>query len=280
MHKSRFTFVDMFSGIGGFHVALSNLDGTCLLASDIDPQANQTYELNFGLKPVGDISKITSKDIPEFDVLCGGFPCQSFSNVGQKGGLEDPRGALIFEVARILGEKQPKAFILENVRGLLSHDQGKTFKTIENLLEAAGYSVKWQVLVAKDYGLPQIRKRLFIVGVRADIKADFEFPIKQDKLRYSLEEVMGGTVERDYAFTIRIGGRRSGINNRYNWDAYKVNGKVRYITPEECKLLQGFPKNFKLTGTESLQYKQVGNSVPVSVVQAIGQELIDRKIIG
>jgi DNA (cytosine-5)-methyltransferase 1 len=277
--KKTFTFIDLFSGIGGFHIGMSNVGGKCLMASDIEAQANESYFRNFGIKPEGDISSIKSSEIPNFDVLCGGFPCQSFSNVGQKGGLEDPRGSLIFEVIRILKEKQPKAFILENVKGMVSHDKGRTFETIIKALRSSGYSIEHEVLEAKDYGLPQIRKRLFIVGVRSDIDSIFTFPEKTDKLDFTLEELFEGEVERKYAFTVRIGGRRSGINNRYNWDAYKVNGEVQYITPEQCIKIQGFPKNYILTGAKGKQYKQAGNSVPVNVVQAIGQKLKDLSII-
>lgn len=276
--KSKFSFIDLFSGIGGFHSGLAPLGGTCLMASDILPIACETYFTNYGLKPLGDITKIAMKDIPKHDLLCAGFPCQSFSNVGPKGGLNDPRGEMIYEILRILKPKRPKAFILENVKGLATHNQGKTLAFIIEKLENIGYTVKYEVLEAKDYGLPQIRKRLFIVGVRKNIKNVFEFP-QPTKLKYTLSDVLGGIVERDYGFTVRIGGRRSGINNRYNWDSYKVNGEVRYITPKECLLLQGFKKNFKLIGTESQKYYQVGNTVPVTIVNEIGKALISSNII-
>jgi DNA (cytosine-5)-methyltransferase 1 len=276
--KANFSFIDLFSGIGGFHLGLSPLGGKCLMASDILPIACETYFANFGIQPLGDITKISLKDIPKHDLLCGGFPCQAFSNVGHKKGFEDPRGEMIFEVFRILKGKKPKAFILENVKGLATHNQGKTLTFIIESLQNLGYTVKNQVLEAKDYGLPQIRKRLFIVGVRNDIKIDFEFP-KPITLKYTLSEVLGGVVEREFGFTVRIGGRRSGINNRYNWDSYKVNGEVRYITPEECMLLQGFEKNFKLKGTESQKYYQVGNTVPTTIIHEIGKELIKRGIL-
>jgi DNA (cytosine-5)-methyltransferase 1 len=272
--KPKFSFIDLFSGIGGFHSGLAPLGGECLMASDILPIACETYFANYGIKPLGDITKIALKDIPKHDLLCGGFPCQTFSNVGNKKGFDDPRGEMIFEVFRILKGIKPKAFILENVKGLASHNHGKTLLFIIETLESLGYKVKYKVLEAKDYGLPQIRKRLFIVGVRKNIKKEFEFP-EPIKLKYTLSHVMGGTVERDYGFTVRIGGRRSGINNRYNWDSYKVNGEVRYITPEECMLLQGFKKNFKLKGTESQKYFQVGNSVPVNVIHEIGKKLVE-----
>ncbi len=279
MKQSDFRFIDLFSGIGGFHLALSNLGGKCVFACDTYAPANETYNLNYRMDPAGDITEIEPKNIPDFELLCAGFPCQAFSNVGPGGGLSDPRGALIFDVIRILKGKKPKAFILENVKGLLSQMNGQTFAVIKAGLEKIGYSLYHEVLEAKDYGLPQIRKRLFIVGLRKDLDEGFSFPEKRDELLYSFGEIMGGSVEREYAFTIRIGGRKSGINNRFNWDAYKVDGQVRYITPNECKLLQGFPKGFKLAGNQNQQYKQVGNSVPVTVVQMIGKELIKASVL-
>lgn len=276
--QSKFTFIDLFSGIGGFHSGLAQLGGKCLMASDILPIACETYFTNYGLRPLGDITKIALKHIPNHDLLCAGFPCQAFSNIGHKKGFDDPRGEMIFEVFRILKGKKPKAFILENVKGLAVHNQGKTLAFIIETLESLGYKVKYEILEAKDYGLPQIRKRLFIVGIKKIIKNEFQFP-KPIKLKYTLSDVLGGVVERNYGFTVRIGGRRSGINNRYNWDSYKVNGVVRYITPEECLLLQGFEKGFKLKGTESQKYFQVGNAVPVTIINEIGKELIKRAII-
>lgn len=275
----KFTFIDLFSGIGGFHFGLSQLGGKCLLASDIYEKANETYFTNWGIKPIGDISQVKTEDIPKHDILCGGFPCQPFSNVGLKGGLEDPRGELIYEIVRILRAKQPKAFILENVKGLKSIQGGKTFEIILELLNESGYIVKSEILEAKDYGLPQIRKRLFFVGVRNDIQKEFNFP-SPIPLKYSLSDVFDGKrVERDYGFTVRVGGRGSGIDNRYNWDSYFVDGEVTVITPEQCLMLQGFPKDFKLSGSKSDKFKQTGNSVPTTIVAEIGKELKRLKII-
>lgn len=267
-----FKFIDLFSGIGGFHQGASWAGGMCVLASDIDEIANQTYEKNYGIKPKGDIYEIKGEDIPDFDLLCAGFPCQAFSQVGQRKGLADERGILIFQVLRILKEKQPKAFILENVKGLLSIQKGEIFKMILENLENEGYSVYTKVLEAKDYGTPQLRKRLFFVGIRKDIETPFVFP-DPVPLKYTFSEIMGGKTERDYSFTIRIGGRHSGINNRFNWDAYMVDGKVRYITPEECLLLHGFPKDFKLCGTQSQKFHQVGNSVSCCIVNELVKQL-------
>jgi len=276
--KYKFTFIDLFSGIGGFHSGLSSLGGECLFASDILPIARETYFNNYRINPYGDLTKISANNIPDHDILCAGFPCQSFSNIGTKGGLNDPRGEMIYEIFRILNVKKPKAFILENVKGLQTHLNGKTLKFILQFLESIGYNVKHKILEAKDYGLPQIRKRLFIVGIKKNIKREFFFP-DPIKLKYSLNKVLGGKVERDYAFTVRIGGRRSGINNKFNWDAYMVDGEVKIITPEQCLLLQGFRKSFKISGNESQKYYQVGNSVPVTIINELGKQFLNLKII-
>ncbi len=269
---AEFRFIDLFSGIGGFHYGLAKCGGKCVMASEIDPIAIETYQKNYGITPKGDVGKIEIKDIPQFDLLCGGFPCQSFSNVGQKGGLDDPRGALIYQVIRLLRGSKPKAFILENVKGLLSHDKGNTFKIIIKELKKCGYKVYHEILEAKDYGVPQIRKRVFIVGVRGDINKEFSFP-EPTGCDKKLSDVMRGKTEREYAFTIRIGGRRSGIDNKYNWDCYRVDGKLHYITVEECLEVQGFPRDFYLAGNKDNQYKQIGNAVPTVIIEAIGKQL-------
>jgi len=273
--KDSFRFIDLFSGIGGFHLGLNPLGGKCVLACDIDPIANQTYLNNFGMAPLGDIKDIESQDIPDFDLLCAGFPCQSFSYIGPKGGLKDPRGALIFHVFRILKDKIPRAFILENVKGLITINNGKIFEYIMKKLQEINYTIYWKVLKASDYGLPQIRQRLFIVGIHKNCNYSFEFP-KKRKLDFTLSDVMNGKTDRECAFTIRIGGRHSGINNRFNWDCYLVNGKPRYITPEECLILQGFPVNFKLYGNLDQKYRQVGNSVPTNIVNSIGSNMAQK----
>lgn len=274
----KFKFIDLFSGIGGFHQGCAMAGGTCVLASDISKHANMTYAKNYGIEPEGDVYNIDFDKVQDFDLLCGGFPCQAFSQVGQKGAFDDERGLLIFRVIEILKQKKPRAFILENVKNLLTIQNGAVFNIIKNGLKDAGYKVYTQILESKDYGTPQIRKRLFFVGVRNDIKKEFEFPAPIP-LKYTFSEVMGGKTEREYSFTIRIGGRRSGINNRFNWDAYMVDGEVRYITPQECLLLHGFPKGFQLCGTKDQQYQQVGNSVSVFIVNEIVKELQKRDII-
>ncbi len=182
----KFKFIDLFAGIGGFRIAMQNLGGKCVFTSEWDEQAKKTYEANFGEVPFGDITKEeTKKFIPDgFDVLCAGFPCQAFSIAGKRGGFEDTRGTLFFEVAEIIKRKQPKAIFLENVKGLRNHNGGKTLATILNVLRNdLGYFVpEPQILNAKDFGVPQNRERIFIVGFRSDLGIDsFEYPKPTNK---------------------------------------------------------------------------------------------------
>ena len=180
-NKPKFNFIDLFAGIGGFRIAMQNLGGKCVFTSEWDKYAKQTYKANFGELPFGDITKdITKSYIPSnFDVLCAGFPCQAFSIAGRRGGFEDTRGTLFFDVAEIIKRKQPKAFFLENVKGLRNHDRGKTLATILNVLrEDLNYYVPEPATInAKNYGVPQNRERIFIVGFRKDLEiSDFKFP--------------------------------------------------------------------------------------------------------
>lgn len=191
--KPDFKFIDLFAGIGGFRIAMQSLGGKCVFTSEWDEQAKKTYEANFGEVPFGDITKEETKQfIPDgFDVLCAGFPCQAFSIAGKRGGFEDTRGTLFFDVAEIIKRKRPKAIFLENVKGLFSHDKGKTLQTILHVLrEDLGYFVpEPQVLNAKNFGVPQNRERVFIVGFRADLGIDsFEYP-KPTKQNATFEDV-------------------------------------------------------------------------------------------
>ena len=163
------TFIDLFSGMGGFRIAFESAGNKCIFSSEIDKYARETYKNNFQDYPEGDITKILSKDIPDFDILCAGFPCQPFSIAGKRLGFEDSRGTLFFEVARILKEKQPVAFLLENVRGITNHDGGNTIKVIMNTLDEIGYSCKDSVINALDYGIPQNRERWYCIGFRKDL---------------------------------------------------------------------------------------------------------------
>jgi DNA (cytosine-5)-methyltransferase 1 len=180
----RFQFIDLFAGIGGFRIAMQNLGGKCVFSSEIDAQARKSYQLNFGEMPEGDITKMDEMVIPNHDVLCAGFPCQAFSIAGRRGGFNDIRGTLFFEVARILKAKQPKAFFLENVKGLINHEKGETLATILNVLrnDLEYFVPKPAVINAKNFGVPQHRERIFIVGFHKDTHINsFEYPPSMNK---------------------------------------------------------------------------------------------------
>ena len=188
-------FIDLFAGLGGIRIALEKVGAECVFSSDIDKYAQDTYELNFGDRPHGDITRIDAKDIPDFDILCGGFPCQPFSIAGKRKGFEDTRGTLFFDIMRIVKEKKPVALILENVAGLLSHDNGRTLDVIMNTLDEQGYYAKYQLLNARDYGIPQNRNRWYCVALRKDAISKEKFtaydfyPRKKD-LSYVIGDII------------------------------------------------------------------------------------------
>ncbi|MAZ93211.1 MAG: DNA (cytosine-5-)-methyltransferase [Lentimicrobiaceae bacterium] len=274
----KFKFIDLFAGIGGFHIAMSNLGGECIFASEIDPYARKTYLHNFDINQKDfnqDITKMNIKKIPEFDVLCAGFPCQPFSQAGKKRGFNDHRGNLFFNIADILNEKQPNAFFLENVRGIKSHDDGNTFASIKDIIEnRLGYSFYSKIIKASDFGLPQLRPRTFMVGFKNDEDKTFEFPRANEKLKYNMSDVLNGKCSREIGFTLRVGGRGSKITDRRNWDSYYVNGEVIRIGPKEGLKMQGFPKNFNMPVSQTQAMKQLGNSVAIDAIQAVGENII------
>lgn len=285
---SKFTFIDLFAGIGGFHIAMHQLGGECVFASEIDEDARITYEKNFSkISPQlfsdglfnDDIRAISPCEIPDFDVLCAGFPCQPFSQAGHKRGFSDnhksERGNLFFNIADILEEKRPKAFFLENVRGLISHDNGNTYNTIRRILEdELGYSVYLKIVNASDYGLPQRRPRAFIIGFRDEkIMKSFTFP-EPIKLKFTMSDVWGGQCSRDIGFTLRVGGRGSSIDDRRNWDSYLVDGVIKRLSPKEGKMMQGFPVDFALPDSITQAMKQLGNSVAIDAIEAVGYNMI------
>lgn len=185
----NFTFIDLFAGLGGFRIALESLGGHCVFSSEINSHACTIYEANFGENPCNDITKISEKNIPDFDILCAGFPCQAFSIAGKKKGFEDTRGTLFFDVCRIIKHKKPSVLLLENVKNLITHDSGKTFETIISSLKDLGYQVSFQLLNAKDFGLPQHRERIIIVAVREDFSPQ-KFQFNLDYLKpYSLKDM-------------------------------------------------------------------------------------------
>ena len=279
MGKIKFKFIDLFAGIGGFHIAMSNLGGKCVFASEIDDYARKTYLNNFDINEKHfnhDITKMNIKKIPEFDILCAGFPCQPFSQAGKKRGFDDHRGNLFFNIADIINKKKPNAFFLENVRGIKSHDNGNTFSTIKDIIEnGLGYSFYSKIIKASDFGLPQLRPRTFMVGFKNDDDKTFEFPIPQEKLKYNMSDVLNGKCSREIGFTLRVGGRGSKINDRRNWDSYYVDGKVVRIGPKEGLKMQGFPENFNMPVSQTQAMKQLGNSVAIDAVQAVGKKIIE-----
>ena len=277
-----YKFIDLFAGIGGFHIALHNLGAECVFASEWDEAARKTYEENLSkVSPklfksgnfAGDITEVDKSSIPDFDILCGGFPCQPFSQAGHKLGFDDTRGTLFFDIAEIIRIKQPKAFFLENVRGLFKHDNGKTFEVIKRTLtEELGYSLHYSIVKASEHGLPQHRPRLFMVGFK-DPSTPFLFPEKRE-LAYTMSDVMKGKVDREIGFTLRVGGGSSPIEDRRNWDGYIVDGQLRRISPEEGKKLQGFPDDFVFPVSRREAMKQLGNSVAIHAIQDWAEELI------
>lgn len=286
---NSFRFVDLFAGIGGFHLAMESLGGVCVFASEIDHFARKTYEYNFKkINPSlfendmfnDDIRKVNPFDIPDFDILCAGFPCQPFSQAGHKRGFDDnhksERGNLFFNIVEILEAKKPSAFFLENVQGIISHDNGNTFKVIRNTIERElGYSFHYQIVKASDYGLPQLRPRTFMIGFKNEgILSNFSFPPKIP-LKFNMSDVWGGQCSREVGFTLRVGGRSSSINDRRNWDSYFVDGEVKKLMPEQAKKMQGFPNSFEFPVSDSQAMKQLGNSVAVDAVIACGKALIE-----
>lgn len=280
---AKLTFIDLFAGIGGFHLALHNLGAECVFASEWDEAARLTYETNISiLSPklfqngnfAGDITAVDKNSIPDFDILCAGFPCQPFSQAGFKKGFADIRGTLFFDIAEIIRIKKPKAFFLENVRGLYSHDEGRTFETIKRTLtEDLGYSFHHAIVKASEHGLPQHRPRLFMVGFK-DPQTEFVFP-KKRKLKFTMSDVMKGEVDREIGYTLRVGGKRSPIDDRRNWDGYIVDGEVRRLTPDEGKKMQGFPVSFKFPVSDSEALKQLGNSVAITAIQDYAEAIIE-----
>lgn len=280
--NKAFQFIDLFAGIGGFHLALSSLGANCVFASEKDTHARQTYAHNFNTEQFefnDDIRKVSPDLIPDHDILCAGFPCQPFSQAGLKKGFDDgddsERGNLFFCILDIIETKKPNAFILENVRHLINHDDGKTFEIIQTLLKNAGYTVYYQVLKASDYNIPQHRPRVFIVGFRnADELPPFCFPPKMP-LTYTMSDVWGGNCEKEIGFTLRVGGKGSTIDDRRNWEFYRVDGEIKRIGIDESKKMMAFPESYHFPVSKTQAMKQLGNSVCVEVVRQVANSVIN-----
>ena len=287
MTKSNKKFIDLFAGIGGFHLAFHKLGLDCVLASEIDVTARKSYKENF--KKISpnlfqnemfnkDIFDLQTIDIPDFDICCAGFPCQPFSQIGKRRGFEENfegRGNLFFEIERILRDKRPEAFFLENVQHIANHDNGNTFKVIQERVRDLNYSFYYKKIRACDFNLPQLRPRIFMVGFRDELPADefFKFP-EPVALKKNMSDVFGGKCSREIGFTLRLGGMGSKITDRRNWDSYLVDGEIVKLQEAHGKQMQGFPKNFYLADSRAKSLKLLGNSVAVNAVHAVGKQII------
>lgn len=303
MENRKLKFIDLFCGLGGFRIAAEKIqrNSECVFSCDFDSDSQKSYEANFGEKPFGDITKIHESEIPEHDILFAGFPCQSFSICGDQKGFEDTRGTLFFDIARILKAKQPKAFVLENVKQLVSHNQGKTLQRILETLENLGYQTHYKVLNALDFGLPQKRERVFIVGfleptnfvwqleeiqmkpLRVILERDVEKnyfaseKIRQNRLRSVKNKIIkddltiwhenkGGNISPlPYSCALRSGAS-------YNY--LLVNGERR-LTEREMLRLQGFPEDYKIVGSYQAMRKLAGNSVAIPCVKLVLRSVFD-----
>lgn len=302
MNWNNFTFIDLFAGIGGIRLGFEAVGGRCVFSSEFDEEACKTYEANFGEHPSGDITKIAAKDIPDFDILLGGFPCQAFSIIGKKEGFENETcGTLFFEIERILKEKKPKAFMLENVRNLTAHDKGNTFKVICTHLEALGYNVYAKVLNALDFGVPQKRERIIIVGFLDDVFFAFPEPIPMSQ-RKKLIDILEKDVDEKYYVKDRIRESRLSRLKDPNYprpyishenmagsitphpysSCLRAGASANYIlinderrpTEREMLRLQGFPDEFKIVVSYGQIKHQTGNSVAVPVIKAVAEQMI------
>jgi len=307
--KPDFYFIDLFAGIGGIRIPFQELGGKCVFTSEWDKFAQKTYRINFGEEPHGDITKIETSEIPDFDILLAGFPCQPFSQAGHKKGFTDTRGTLFFEIERILMDKHPKAFLLENVKQLKGHNKGKTLSVILEHLDALNYYVSYKVLRAADFGVPQNRERIYIVGFSKDyyeIADEYEFQFPQpDCPATRLGDILEDNVNEKYTISDALwqGHQRRKIEHQekgngfgyslFGADAEYVNTiSARYykdgseilidqgegvnprkLTPRECARLQGFPEEFIIPVSDTQAYKQFGNSVAVPVIRAIAEKM-------
>ena len=302
MDWDSFTFIDLFAGIGGIRLGFESVGGKCVFSSEFDEDACKTYTANFGEHPSGDITKIKAEDIPNFDILLGGFPCQAFSIIGKKEGFANETcGTLFFDIERILKAKKPKAFLLENVKNLTAHDKGNTFRVITTHLEALGYHIYAKVLNALDYGVPQKRERIIIVGFLDDVSFAFPQPIPLNE-RQTLADILETNVDKKYYVRKEIRDSRlkrlkekdfpkpyisheniaGSITPHSYSSALRAGASANYIlinderrpTERELLRIQGFPNSFKIVVPYSKIKKQTGNSVAVPMIRAVAREMI------
>lgn len=298
---TQLRFIDLFAGIGGIRKGFEDATTRCVFSSEWDKYAASTYEANYGEKPTGDITKVDACDIPDHDVLLAGFPCQPFSNIGKRQGFAHAtQGTLFFDVLRILRAKTPAMFLLENVKGLLTNDGGRTFEVVIKSLADAGYSVFHKVLDAQNFGLPQRRERVIIVGFRNDLEVhDFDFPhaapggsrdiksvLEHNPRGYSISPHL----QQSYLFKKQDGHPQivdfnsQGPANTLVASYHKIqrltgtfvaDGKtgLRLLSELECKRLMGFPDDFKVPVSRTQMYRQFGNSVAVPVIKAVADSM-------
>lgn len=303
MKWDSFKFIDLFAGIGGIRLGFEAAGGECVFSSEFDEAACDAYEANFGERPAGDIRKIDAKEIPDFDVLLAGFPCQAFSIIGKRDGFANETcGTLFFEIERILKEKKPAAFLLENVRNLTAHAKGETFAIIKNHLEALGYHIRAKVLNALDFGIPQKRERIFIVGFLEAAEFCFPDPVPPEG-RLNLSDVLEDEPSQKYYVRPEIRASRLRRHKRKNYpkpyvsheniggsitphpyaSALRAGASANYIlinderrpTEREMLRLQGFPETFKIVGSYAQIRKQCGNSVAVPVIKAVAEKMLE-----
>lgn len=315
-HSSgKYSFIDLFAGIGGMRLAFENAGGQCLYSNEWDKYCQQTYFANFGEQPDGDITKVRADTIPDHDILVAGFPCQPFSiagvsknkSLGRSTGFKDQtQGTLFFDICRILEAKRPKAFMLENVKNLRSHNKGNTFRIILESLEELNYQVFYEVLDGQRF-VPQHRERILIVGFdrnRYNSVLDFSFNIRFPKKKPALKDILETDVDskytlsdklwnylQDYAAKHRALGNgfgygiadKRGISRTLSARYYKDGSEIlieqesknpRRLTPRECARLQGFPEDFKIVVSDTQAYKQFGNSVVVPLMSAVASLLM------
>lgn len=315
---ANFTFIDLFAGIGGMRLAYENAGGHCVYSSEWNKYSQQTYFANFGEQPEGDITKVDENEIPDHDILVAGFPCQPFSiagvskkqSMGRATGFEDKtQGTLFFDVCRILKAKRPKAFMLENVKNLCSHDRGRTFKVIRESLDELDYEVFYQVIDGQTF-VPQHRERIIIVGFdrkRYGNDIDFSFDIKKIDPKPVMKDILEEDVDPKYTLSDKLWtylqgyaakhkaagngfgygiAEPDGISRTLSARYYKDGSEIliaqdgrnpRRLTPRECARLQGFPDTFKITVSDTQAYRQFGNSVVVPLMANVA-ELICSKI--
>lgn len=312
--KGDFTFIDLFAGIGGMRLGFEENGGECVFSSEWDKFSQQTYYENFGNLPNGDITKIDEKEIPDHDILVAGFPCQPFSIAGvskknslgrEHGFFDKTQGTLFFDIVRILKHKRPKAFLLENVKNLTTHDKKRTFEVIKETLESLDYKISFQVIDGKHY-VPQHRERIYIVGMDQLVygkEANFQFP-ELPPANHVMKDILEDMVDTKYTLTDRqwdylkrykekhqakgngfgyglapLDGISRTLSARYYKDGSEIlipqkNKNPRKLSPRECARLQGFPDTFKILVSNTQAYKQFGNSVVVPLIKDIAKQMI------